>query len=937
MQGFFTKKETESKTRPDGKVLSCISCGRHKNCNTPKMQVSGDFRKGILNVGIQPNKMEDSRGESFISKEWNYLKNFYNTLGINLQKDCLNTYAVRCNSETNPTGYEIDSCRRFLQKTIDKYKPKLIIFFGDAGLYSLIRNRWKKDLGSIDKWTGYVIPDQDLGCWLAPMPDLYSVINSKSEVEKVIFEQYLEKAVSYLSKPFPTYKEPEIIYLENDLSELNKITSGQIAFDYETTGVKPHAKGHRIVCASVAVNADKVYTFMMPETRRGRKPFTDLLQNKNVRKIAQNMKFEDTWTNVRLKAPVNNWFYDTMQASHIINNKKGVTGLKFQTYVQFGIIDYDSEVSPYLQSIESKNANAPNRVLELVEKPQGKEKLLKYCALDSIYEYRLAELTRKEMLGTQGLSSISPIVSDFPNAYRLIHEGVLALAKAERQGLRIDTVYAERTKKRLTKKIETLEKEFFESKFYKHWQHTVKGKINLNSGDQLGKFLYGVKKIKPLKTTETGKGSTDEEALRLLQIPELDMLINRSKLMKLRDTYLDAFLREQVDGYLHPFYNLHLVQTFRSSSDSPNFQNIPKRDKEAMQIVRKALYARPGHQLLEMDYSGIEVAIAACYHKDKNMIKYITDPTSDMHGDMAKQIFKIEKFDRNNPDHSTLRGAAKNTFVFPQFYGDYYRNNAIGMCSSWLQLPQKKWNGKEGIQLDGLPISKHLISVGLKSFEDFVGHIKNIEKHFWTKRFPDYAKWKETHYNWYLENGYISLKTGFVCKGVMGKNDVINYPVQGAAFHCLLWTLTELTNRMEALGLQSKIVGQIHDAIVFDIYPPELQQVYYLAIEIGTKEILKKFPWIIVPLSMEAELCPVDRSWAEKSKWKLETKSKKEKQIFYYYHAESGSLWESYNDFEEEGNPDGCTEQIEKEQFFKRFLEEGGYTDINGKVIEAPF
>jgi hypothetical protein len=142
---------------------------------------------------------------------------------------------------------------------------------------------------------------------------------------------------------------------------------------------------------------------------------------------------------------------------------------------------------------------------------------------------------------------------------------------------------------------------------------------------------------------------------------------------------------------------------------------------------------------------------------------------------------------------------------------------------------------------------------------------------------------------------------------------------------------------MEALGLQSKIVGQIHDAIVFDIYPPELQQVYYLAIEIGTKEILKKFPWIIVPLSMEAELCPVDRSWAEKSKWKLETKSKKEKQIFYYYHAESGSLWESYNDFEEEGNPDGCTEQIEKEQFFKRFLEEGGYTDINGKVIEAPF
>ena len=62
-----------------------------------------------------------------------------------------------------------------------------------------------------------------------------------------------------------------------------------------------------------------------------------------------------------------------------------------------------------------------------------------------------------------------------------------------------------------------------------------------------------------------------------------------------------------------------------------------------MNMCRKALFPRPGHQLLEADFSGLEVRIAACYHKDKTMVKYITDPTTDMHGDMAKQIFMIDQ------------------------------------------------------------------------------------------------------------------------------------------------------------------------------------------------------------------------------------------------------------------------------------------------------
>jgi DNA polymerase I-like protein with 3'-5' exonuclease and polymerase domains len=248
-------------------------------------------------------------------------------------------------------------------------------------------------------------------------------------------------------------------------------------------------------------------------------------------------------------------------------------------------------------------------------------------------------------------------------AYKLLHEGTLALARAEQQGIRIDIDYAAKTEKELDEKIKRLESRLKKTNFYKHWAHTVRnGKPNIYSNAQLANFLYKTKKINPVKTTTSGGGSTDEEALTALNISELNDLLQIRKLRKVRDTYLVAFQREQVDGYIHPSFNLHLVRTFRSSSDRPNFQNIPKRDKEAMTLTRKALYPRPGHQLLEVDYSGLEVRIAACYHKDPTMLRYIKDPTTDMHADMAAQIFMVDGFDRHVPEYKRLRDATKKQF-----------------------------------------------------------------------------------------------------------------------------------------------------------------------------------------------------------------------------------------------------------------------------------
>jgi len=418
--------------------------------------------------------------------------------------------------------------------------------------------------------------------------------------------------------------------------------------------------------------------------------------------------------------------------------------------------------------------------------------------------------------------------------------------------------HIDRTVKRLQNKLE-------ESEFIQEWKKLYKSKFNMNSGTQLGYMLYEVKKIKPPSLTKTGKGSTNENSLSKINFPELQNMLQIKKLQKIRDTYLDGFHREQVDGFLHPVFNLHTVRTFRSSSSNPNFQNIPKRDKEAMRMVRRCIYPRKGHQLLEMDFSKLEVSIAACYHKDKNMIKYLTSEHNDMHGDLAQQIYKIKDFDRHKKGHSILRSSAKNSFIFPQFYGDYYVNCAKNLCE-WMQLPiNRKWKEGQGIEIEeGLNISNHLINKGLGSYQKFENHIQDIETDFWQNRFPDYNRWKKVQIKNYKQNGFVDMHTGFKCRGVMKENAIINYPVQGSAFHCLLWTFDKINKISKKENWKSRLVGQIHDAIVVDVYPPEKEMVINRIKQVATKDLVQEWKWINVPLQIEGEICGIDESWAEK-------------------------------------------------------------------------
>ncbi len=448
------------------------------------------------------------------------------------------------------------------------------------------------------------------------------------------------------------------------------------------------------------------------------------------------------------------------------------------------------------------------------------------------------------------------------DAYRLIHDGAIALARAERQGIRLDLEYCEKKKEHLTRQINRLHKKLRDTKFYRRWHHIYGAKTNVYSNHQLANLLYNHMKIRPPKTTVTGRGSTDEDALSRIEIPELKLILQIRKLSKVRDTYLDAFIREHHDGRIHPSFNLHTVRTFRSSSDRPNFQNIPVRDKESMTLCRKGLRPRPGHQLMEMDFSAIEVHIAACYCKDPELIRYLQDKDSDMHLDMAKQIFIFDDLDRGLPIHNMLRQAAKNGFVFPQFYGDYYMNSALYL-TDWTKLPQEgRWKKGVGIQLpDGQYISNHFIEHGIKSFDDFTEHVKRVEDDFWNSRFKYYNRWRRRQVEQYYKKGYLTMHTGFTCSGAMRRNEIMNYPIQGSAFHCLLYTFIELDRAMIREEWKSRLIGQIHDCIVVDAHPEEIDHVEETARRIIREDLPAKWPWIIIPLEIDVDRYEVDGPW----------------------------------------------------------------------------
>lgn len=445
-------------------------------------------------------------------------------------------------------------------------------------------------------------------------------------------------------------------------------------------------------------------------------------------------------------------------------------------------------------------------------------------------------------------------------AYQLFHLGTLAMADVEANGICVDVPYCEEQYKILGKRIKTLKEDLDKEADVKRWKHKFGTKFNIDSDDQLGYMLFDYFKCNPINTTKSGKPSVDNETLNVLkdEHPFLEILINLRKIQKVRDTYLSLFLREQVDGFLHPFFDLTLVHTYRSSSRSPNWQNLPVRDPVQGKVVRKAIRPRKGHRLMGIDYSGIEVRAASWYHKDPTMLSYIHDKTKDMHRDMACELYCLSLKEVN----SKSRYSAKNGFVFPEFYGSYYKQTANDL---WKNIDKLKLVN----EVTQESLKKHLKKKGILNYPAYERHVQRVEDNFWKKRFPVYTQWKDKQVDFYNEHGYVDLLTGFRCSGVMRKNQVINYPVQGIAFHCLLWSLIQVNDVLKREKWRTRIVGQIHDEMVADVYEPECSEFIDLVQRVMCYSIRRHWNWIITPLEVEIKSTEVDGTWDEKKELKL--------------------------------------------------------------------
>lgn len=439
-------------------------------------------------------------------------------------------------------------------------------------------------------------------------------------------------------------------------------------------------------------------------------------------------------------------------------------------------------------------------------------------------------------------------------AYRLMHEGTLTHARIERNGIRIDVDRLDRTIAETGRRIESLTERLKQDKVWKLWKRRFREGTRLGSRQQLGKLLYGEMGYKPEGTTSTGKTSMNETEMEKVDLPFVRGYLKLEKLKKLKSTYLLGVRREVVDGLLRPSFNLHLARTYRPSCDSPNFQNIPVRDGKIAKLIRSCFVPREGNVLVEFDYGGHEFKVAACFWRDEAMVEYASDPAKDIHRDMAAECYLLE------PDQVTgqVRFFAKNQFVFPTLYGSYYVNTARNL---WNVIGAAELTTKDGQDLEDYLAMAHGITE-----DGFEEHVQAVERRF-NERFPQWSERKEKWWSRYQRRGWFPLMTGFRVSGVYSRNQAFNTPVQGPAFHCLLWSMIRLDRWLRERGMRSLIIAEIHDSIVMDVRREELDDVVAGAKGIMTEEIRREWPWLIVPLAVDCKVG--EENWHGMKEYKI--------------------------------------------------------------------
>ena len=429
--------------------------------------------------------------------------------------------------------------------------------------------------------------------------------------------------------------------------------------------------------------------------------------------------------------------------------------------------------------------------------------------------------------------SIHSLKPATPESYELLHRGCIALGRAECHGMRIDTNVLAANKRQAQTEILDIDAWMRTQSEYTLQRRRFGSETNPMSREQLAVVLYADMGL-PYAGERGAKGQylLPEERLEDIGTPYSTAFSRRAALEKALSTYLDGLEKEIVNGRVHPFFNLHNIITYRSSGDSPNIQNQPVREQWLAQLIRTIFVPDEDQVLIEIDFSGAEVIVAACYHQDPTMIEYLNNGY-DLHSAMAAELWRL-----SGKVPKPVRQEAKGKFVFAEFYGDYYK-----------QVGANLWKVSEDLGL-----KPHMETVGLRTEALFIEHVREVERRFWKQRFPIYDQWRERWWRAYCQRGVCYTHTGFrVWGNHFSRNQIINNPIQGSAFHCLLKSFIEIDRRLRDTNMRTRLIGQVHDSLLATAPRNEVAEFTGMANEVMTNWLAAQWPWLIIPMKIEVD------------------------------------------------------------------------------------
>jgi len=551
MSSFFKKHQVN---KPN-----CPKCGLDKQCKTPRVQVSGSGEKGILIINDYLSNIEDRAGKVFSDNAGKKLTKQLRMSGIVLKKDCWVINAVGCrppiNSKGNiipPSSKVVGFCRPTIRGIIKKLNPKKIIILGDTALESFYSER-NKNCTSMYKMAGLKLWDSTYNAWVFPVwnPALLEV-KSRNSMLLSEWKRCLVRAIRADDTPLKKRWNPihKLLDFKQAIQALTNCLKEDriIAIDFETTGLDMYKKGHKTASFAWAnANASWAVPVQHPywNKKQQEKIFTlvqKILKKRKIKKVVQGINFEYPWTKQQFKVNPGSFIWDTQLATHILDNRTGITGLKFQAYQRWGIEDYDKLSQKYIKS----NGNEFNDMLKMPV-----DALLEYNAKDTLYTYALYDEQLGEFEGRE------------LEAYKFMHAGAIVMCEMSFNGISIKESFYLKQKVLLEQERDDLISLINDSREARLYTKKYGGTFDYNSPKDLQKMLFKVLMLKSIKETKTGH-SVDEEVLTKIGIDLTKNIIAVRKLNKMIGTYVDGFLKHTHDGMMHPSFSLSRARSFRS-------------------------------------------------------------------------------------------------------------------------------------------------------------------------------------------------------------------------------------------------------------------------------------------------------------------------------------------------------------------------------------